>query len=268
MSRNTIARIYKSNERHFTRDLKEARNLDENKVHEVRVDIKNLRVLLELLSVVTGKKRKGGPLLKQLEPVFRKAGRIRSAGLNLKLSQPYRSQLLIKFRQHQRLQQQQARLEFLVILKRFDFEKFRKQNEKALDQFRSLKNKKVQRSAEEYIRVLFARVRADIFDISDDETLHEIRKRLKAIRNVGQLLIKMDPDFSLKGELQKISQTYDKIGQWHDTQELIDALEKYVGDLDSPEALEKSAPLIIALKKKCLFNKRQIEKRLKAELMM
>ena len=134
--------------------------------------------------------------------------------------------------------------------------------------FRSLKRKHVIRSAENYLRLLFAQVRAEVFDISDDETLHQIRKRLKSIRNVGHLLMELETDFPLKEELQKIAVTYEKIGQWHDMQELIVAIEKYVETLDDPAVLEMTAPLIITLKKRCIFDKQKIERRLKADLLL
>lgn len=267
MASNTISQIYKSSERHFTKDLRQAKNLDETRLHRVRVDIKNIRVLLELLTVLTGSRKKAKPMLRHTNPVFRKAGVIRSASLSLKLTEPYRSQVIRKFRQHLKLRRQDAGTEFVKTLKEFDFDKFSKHHRKVTREFEKLKNKQVRRVAGEHIRQLLARVRADVFDISDDEKLHEIRKRLKVIRNLGQLVLKMDPDFELRMELEKINAIYDRIGQWHDTQELILALENYVDDLSDPEALEKAAPLIITLKKKCLFSKRLIERRLKGVLL-
>jgi CHAD domain-containing protein len=167
-----------------------------------------------------------------------------------------------------RLQRQQARIDFLETLKKFDHDAFRRRSKKAYEEFKTLKKKKVSRAAEEYLRILFAHVRAELFDISDDETLHKIRKRLKSIRNIGQVLETIDPSFTLKDELAKISHAYEKIGQWHDTQELIDSIEKYLADIDDPVALEKTAPLIVALKKRCIYNKRKIEQMLKAGLLL
>jgi hypothetical protein len=268
MPKNTITPIYKSHESHFLKNLRQARGLEENSLHKLRVDIKNLRVLIDLLRILSGKKFRGKAMSKQLEPVFKAAGRIRTAALNLKQSQTYRSPVLVKFRQHLRSKQEEASQEFLHVLRKFDGKKFRKLHKKALEEFRELKEGKIKKGAEEYMRVLFAHIRADIFDITDDETLHQIRKRLKSIKNIGQLLDQIDDGHPFKEELVKVHRTYDKIGQWHDTLELTETLEEYVDDLDDPEALEQTAPLILTLKKRCLLNKRQIEKRLKIDMVM
>src|SRR4249919_3768814 len=108
MSRNSLTSIYKSHHSKFLKDLRAAKDLDETQLHRVRVEIKNLRVLLDLLGVLTNKKYKAKPVLKLIEPLFKRAGTIRSATLNLKLCQPYKSVVLVKFRQQLKNQQQAA----------------------------------------------------------------------------------------------------------------------------------------------------------------
>jgi CHAD domain-containing protein len=268
MARNSLTSIYKDHHSRFLKDLHAAKGLDETQLHRVRVEIKNLRVLLDLLGVLSKKKYKARPMLKQLEPLFKSAGSIRSVTLNLKLSQPYKSAVLVKFRQHLKDKQHGAGQKFLHEIKSFETKKFSKLHKKALAAFRELKPKKISKGAEEYMRVQFAHVRAGIFDIGDDSVLHQIRKRIKSIRNIGSLLEEIKAEHPFKEELKKVNVTYDKIGHWHDTIELVDHLEEYVDKLGDPAALEKTAPLIIALKKKCLYNKRQIERKLKADLVM
>jgi CHAD domain-containing protein len=268
MARNSLTSIYKNHHSRFLKDLDAAKGLDETRLHKVRVEIKNLRVLLDLLAVLTKKKYKSRTVLKQLDPLFKRAGSIRSATLNLKLSQPYKSAVLVRFRQHLKTQQLDAGQKFLEEIKSFETKKFKQQHKKALEAFRGLKPKKISKGAEEYMRIQFAHVRAGIFDISDDKVLHQIRKRIKSIRNIGGLLEEIKAEHPFKEELKKVNVTYDKIGQWHDTIELVDHLEDYVDSLGDPAALEKTAPLIIALKKKCLYNKRQIERKLKTDLVM
>jgi hypothetical protein len=86
MPGKTISQIYNHSEAQFTRRLREAKQLNEQRVHKLRVDIKNLRVLLDLLQVVSHKKKAGKAVLKQVDPVFRKAGKIRTAYCR---AQPY-----------------------------------------------------------------------------------------------------------------------------------------------------------------------------------
>src|SRR5574338_929575 len=114
---NAIAKIYKSNDHHFLKDLKGAKTLDEEKLHKVRVDIKNIRVLIELLKVLGARKFRRKALLELLNPVFRSAGRIRTATLNLHNSRHYQSKILQRFRQNLELKKEEGHREFLKTLR-------------------------------------------------------------------------------------------------------------------------------------------------------
>src|SRR5690606_17810363 len=123
---------------------------------------------------------------------------------------------------------------------------------KALKDFKTLKEKDILKGSEAYLRKHFTFIRAGIFDINDDEALHQIRKKLKSIKNIGMLLDRINKGHSFTTELKKVDHIYEQIGNWHDKVELVSALEDYIDDLDDPKALENSAPLILLLKKSCL----------------
>src|SRR4051812_11132391 len=96
-----IEGIYKESVLSFLKHLNKAKGLKEAQIHKLRVDIKNQRVLLALFKKFPdNKKFKIKPTLEILSPVFKKAGEVRTATLNLKLSRPYRSALMLKFKAH------------------------------------------------------------------------------------------------------------------------------------------------------------------------
>src|SRR5690606_30116592 len=113
MAGKSVSSIYRRSERRLLKHLEEAGSLEPERLHKMRVDIKNLRVLLDILRVVTGQKKAGQGVSRVLDPVFRKAGRVRTITLNVSLSRPYRTRWLEKFRQHLRNIEEIANRSFL-----------------------------------------------------------------------------------------------------------------------------------------------------------
>jgi hypothetical protein len=100
MLATTIHRVYKHHGKAFRKDVKNARTLEEKGIHRLRLNIKAIIVLLGLMAVISNKKLRGKILLKLLRPIFKKAGKLRTTTLNLKLTHPYRSAVLQKFKAH------------------------------------------------------------------------------------------------------------------------------------------------------------------------
>ncbi len=268
MPHQQIAEIYRKNEENLLKDLKNPEGLQEKQVHQLRVHIKNMRVLLHLLEALSKKKFSARPILRLLNPVFNRAGKFRTASLNLKLTQMYRSAVLLRFKDHLRVEMEKQKQKMKSELEDFKIKKFKRLQKESLDAFKNIKSSRIKKQGSEYLRVLLAEVRVDLFDISDDETLHEIRHKLKEIKTVGAFLNECAIEHPFKKELDRIAVTYDRIGNWHDTAILIEDLEDFVEQLDDDSALEKTMPLIMVLKKKNLHNKKLIEKKLKVDLVM
>lgn len=268
MPQQKISEIYRKNEENLLRDLEDPEHFQEKQVHQLRVHIKNIRVLLRLLEAASGKKYTSAPTLRLLNPVFKRAGRFRTASLNLKLTSMYRSAILLRYKEHLRqvMEKQQVKMKKEITdLKLKKLDNCCKKNRAV---FKKLKPGRLQKQGSEHLRVLLAKVRADLFDISDDETLHQIRHRLKEIKTVGAFLNECGIEHPFNKELARIAVTYERIGNWHDTAILIEDLEDYITGLDDKAALDKTMPLILVLKKKNLHIKKLIEKKLKVDLVM
>src|ERR1041385_8368613 len=98
MAGNRMMKICRQHEHSFLKSLKEAASLKEKPVHRLRVDVKNFRVLLQLHALLSKKSKSEKKMRRLLAPLFRSAGKMRSAALNLRLTVPYRSPALLKFR--------------------------------------------------------------------------------------------------------------------------------------------------------------------------
>lgn len=265
-SEKTITQVYKDHEESFTKHLRRAKTLKEKQVHKLRVEIKNLRVLFDLLKVLSGGKSKIGPMLNLVGPLFKKAGRIRTHQLNLTLAHPHRLAVVNRFKKHLLKEEEKAGNALVKAIRKFDEEKFNELHKKNVKAFKHLKPLIIRKESEIYVRGIFAKIRTAMFDMHQDEVLHDIRLHLKTVKNIGHLLDEISSSETLKSEIQIISQSYDKIGQWHDGIVFVEALEKYLRKKESPEVQEKSLVFLLKLKEKNEKTKLLIAKKLRVDL--
>lgn len=246
--------------------LKKADDLHEDNVHRLRVRIKKLRALLGFLGLLphsnAGRKR----LLKQLKPLFKAAGQIRTHQLNYRLTQGQRSAVMVKFRKELKQDKKEAEKDLLRELDRFDREKFKHLHHKVRDTYKKTSSKKVRRHIAKHTSRLFARVRATMYDIRHDDALHDIRKKLKAVKAVQKLSARLYPTAPVPAHVKKLPALEKKIGAWHDSIVLVEHLERFVKKLRDPKQAEKANLLVLKLKEENERHKLQIAQRLKKDL--
>ncbi len=268
MAENQIDIIYSKNEESFLQEVKKSKTLQEKQVHELRAQLRNLFVLLHLLNSLSKGRYRPRKMIRMLTPLFELTGKFRVASLNIKLTQPYRSSVLMTFKEKMKRHMERHRLNLQHELQDFKLKKFSRLYKESLEQFKSLKTKRIKKQGAEHLRVLLAEVRVDIFDIDDDETLHQIRTKVREIKVVGNFLEQCGVKHPFSKELARLKVTYERMTSWHDTYILIDELEDFLEELGDEKALEKTMPLIAVLKRRNMHTKKQIEKRLKVDLVM
>jgi hypothetical protein len=268
MQEQQIDVIYRKNEESFIQELKHGRTLQERQVHELRAQLRNIYVLLHLLHSLSRGKYRPRKMVKMLNPLFELTGKFRVASLNIKLTMPYRSATLVSFKAQMKRHMERYKGSLQMELSDFKLKKFSRLYKESLDVFKSLKTKRVRKEGAEHLRVLLAEVRVDIFDIDDDETLHQIRDKVREIKIVANFLDQCGVKHPFTKEINRLKVTYERMTSWHDTYILIDELEDYLEDLEDEDALGKTMPLITVLKRKNMATKKQIEKRLKVDLVM
>jgi CHAD domain-containing protein len=263
----TISELYKHHEHSFLKHLERARKLREKEVHHLRVEIKNLRVLFEFLKALPEEKFKTGPLLKLLNPVFKRAGKIRTHHLNSLMVGSNRNAIMRRFKEYLEKEEKKAGKNLIKEIKDFNSGKFNALHKKNLKALKKLESRIIEVESEKYMRSIFARLRITMFDMHQDEVLHEIRKNLKTIKIISNLLEEMNVGHALNKETKKIRGTYEKIGQWHDGVVLADEFEKYILKKEQPETHEEAIALVLKLKEKNEKNKILIAKKLKEDLL-
>src|SRR5687768_15052291 len=124
MASNRMTRVCRRHERSFLKALKEADSLKEKEVHRLRVDVKNLRVLLQLHHLLSDKKKPETKMQKLIQPLFDSAGEMRTAALNLKQTATYHNPIVNKFRQKMKAKEKSAAKKLLQHIKDFKPKKF------------------------------------------------------------------------------------------------------------------------------------------------
>ena len=262
----SITDLYLDHKVSFSKHLKAAKKLEEKQVHKLRVQIKNLRVMFRFLANLPHEKFKSALFLKLLNPVFEKAGEIRTQHLNLTLTAPYRSALMLRFKNYLREEEKKAGKALLKEIKGFDREQFKKRHRKNLKSLKKLKPETTRKESELYIRSIFAKLHKDLFDVDNDEVLHKIRKRLKTIKNMNHLLSEIAPSSAISAEIKKMENIYEGLGAWHDGLVLAETFENYVHKKESPDTAEQATTLLLKLIEKNEKHKLSIMKRLRVDL--
>jgi CHAD domain-containing protein len=248
--KKNILNLYLKHERSFIKRLKRAKSLKEEEVHKLRLEIKNLRTLFEFLESLAEKQVASNSMLQLFKRMFKRAGKIRSTQLNIKLSKPYRTATMVRFREFLEKEEGKAEKEFLKEVKKIDTDTLERLHKKNLKALKKLRSQLIAEDSENYLRTIFTKIRSSMFDIDKDEVLHEIRKLLKTLKNTNSLLYELKQDHTLAEEIKNMHSSYEKIGNWHDGLIFAETFENYIRKKEIPEVQRRALNLVSMLKHK------------------
>ena len=259
MAQTDIASLYRSYGKSFLEHLHSAENLDAEVIHDLRLDVKRLRSVLRLLEYLGQKKEYGRKTLKLIDPVFKKAGKLRNISLNLKQCRSYDSKLIKGFREYLKEKESKMEKKFRDTVKDFAPKKLRKATGHMLKGLERLKPDNVIENSEEYTGELLKRIRILNRRMKNDENVHEVRKKLKDIKAVKQLEEELGVENTNDGA-KKIKLLEQKIGRWHDRIIFMQETEKYLAGKKKSD--KRLARLIMDIKAGNEKMKTQIAKQL------
>jgi CHAD domain-containing protein len=229
LARTDIAGLYQSYGKSFLKHLHSAKDLDADVIHDLRVDVKRLRSVLRLLDYLGEEKKSGKKTLKLLDPVFKKAGDLRNISLNLKQCRSYDNRLIRGFREYLKDKENKMEEKFTEKVKEFKGKKLKKATSHMVENLKKLKTDDVIENSDTYTGKLMKRVRILNRQMKNDESFHEVRKKLKDIKAVKQL----EEELGVKNgtsEAKKIKLLEEKIGRWHDRIIFMEETEKYLAE--------------------------------------
>lgn len=193
-------------------------------IHRLRVDIKKLKALYRLLELLLPKQYRAKEQIAPLKKIFKRAGDIREAQINLAGIKQFilPGTIVTHYSFFLKEQEKEARRQLKKNIKHF--------KEKSLDNTR-LSNLYKQLTFHKIEHILYTES-GNIQKLSHGRLtvarLHEIRKRLKSLAEIIKLVQCVRPDFLPNTLPVMLKQTETLIGQWHDRIMLIQSLTNYM----------------------------------------
>lgn len=228
MKKNHISRYYEGQRAHFLDAYKKVRSRPEMEdIHQMRVGIKRLRAtwtLFERLTRATWKKKTQFDLIRKL---YKAAGNLREAQVNLDLLRAHRVSYLAGYKEQLQRSEPSLTRKLRQRARAFDLKAFNKQNKELLKKMSTVPRETVVQESAEFV----LKTNKKIAKLKDkertDATLHRIRIELKRVHEVLAIIKELNPKASLKTLQEEIKSLNTGIGLWHDYEILNSSLRSF-----------------------------------------
>jgi CHAD domain-containing protein len=183
-------------------------------LHQMRIHIKKIHALVVFNAYVNDSKK----IIEKFNPIkelFRKAGKIRELQIHLeKLNEEKKEKSLLS-----------KKLKRQIEMENSDFlQKRKKWVQSIQNTFPNIDSQISACSDERLMRYIKTQIKKACKDF-DKEDFHEVRKRIKLILNLHDLLPKISSDL-LKLNLAYLDEIQDKIGKWNDLNQSLKMMKK------------------------------------------
>lgn len=226
---------------------------DGEAIHEVRVDIKRMRALLNFASVLNSGNRYLATQEK-LEKLFKRAGKLRHYQLLMELARRYMDELGLRLDSYFNILKQHElyeRKRFQEFNARFD-RRFLVRNERQfVKDLGSLATETIVTELRGHCDRLLKRVKSTVIGSdAPSESYHAVRILAKETRYSLELLRKCTTPIAAQGKLdQQLLGLHQALGAWHDFDLAASDLEDFLQGVDSeqlisPESLAKYASVL------------------------
>ncbi len=225
---NHVLNYFTEREKEFLRRLGNLKtNLEVEDVHQLRVEIKKIRSVLQLLDHIPGSTSDPGAYRKILRQLFRPAGRLREAQINLDLAEQQRGFSLPEYRKYLQVRINEQAGKLRSALNRFDKNRFLEFNGKIKNRTGSFDARSVQNYIEQYMQKQLFLVKQSGRAMQQKKQIHKTRKYLKALGYILNMAMEWDHDQETDSVYILIKNTETLIGNWHDLEMLNSSLKKF-----------------------------------------
>ncbi len=211
----SLSLFYKERFDSFLRNLSVAEQIKDEDIHKLRVDIKYIRSLLLLIEEFNLDTDVGAKLLKQLKGIFNSAGKLRALQVSKSLlseSSVDKSAEIISVLDDDL----NARAEnFRTKLSEFDLPKFKQRVLSLYSLLNKLSISELEIKVDSIIHDELEIVNKLFNSSQGEEYHHEIRKLLKVIKALQQLLLALNEDVNRRQALDIVNLTESLLGNWH-----------------------------------------------------
>lgn len=232
---NKLRSFYKSRFDLFLAHLSESRELNEEDLHRLRVDIKNIRSLILLLDGFDLDEHVLTELLYRIRRIFKTSGKLRTIHVCKGLMQDTNFEIPLEV--YEKLESSNERFSKRIrkALDSFEKEEFNSKTERLYEYFDLLSPLQIRQKAKDIIVSEMDVVFKTLALSKGDSNLHDVRKYLKIVKTLLQLLVSLDDREEDKNELEIVNQAETLLGNWHDREDLEGQLAKLKNSFTDPE---------------------------------
>lgn len=196
-------------------------------IHKLRVSVKKLRAFINLLEIASNGNFDKSKNLKTIDKLFSKAGKLREIQVNILLIKNYHNIIPKDFIKYLEKQEKVKSKRLKKTLENFKKQKFKKECGEIETFIKSLPGNDISAKCEDFISLKINIIRELKDDFTSIENIHEIRKAIRSISSIVDLLIDLNSNEKLKQEQYNLKASQDLIGQWHDRVILLTSIDKY-----------------------------------------
>jgi CHAD domain-containing protein len=207
-------------------------------VHKLRVDLRKLITLVDLLEACGKPRLKSGEYRKILKDLFGEAGKLRETQMNLSFldqCQPHDFDLLA-FRYQLECEEKKHLRNFQHTASGIDEKSISAFSKKIYHRIEKLDYKKFRQIAQKLISKKGETISLLRADLEKKKNAHRIRRHLKSIATVVTVTYLIKPDEDSIHYLSDINRTEKMLGNWHDKMIFLRAIDRFLAhslkDLD------------------------------------
>lgn len=222
----SLSSFYKKRFESFFVYLSVAKQVKEEDIHKLRVDMKYMRSLMLLVEEFNLGGDVGTKLLKQLKGLYNSAGKLRACqvtkSLLLKSNVDIPSEIFVFLEDELSLSTEKFRNN----LSHFDRTKFNQRVIQLYSELDKVNTSELKIQVDSIIHDELEIINKLFNSSKGEEYHHEIRKLLKVIKSLQQLLLAYQEDENSRQALNIVNSTETLLGNWHDYKVLADFLNK------------------------------------------
>ena len=198
-------------------------------IHKARVDLKKILALFSFFQLLEGSGLKTLKYKRLFRPVFKQAGKIREAQMNLSLLElyPVDMEWLKSYKAYLIKEQRKNTESFISVVIGFDEQRLKSIDNAVKKYCKEIEKDQLIKRSEEFIEGKAEILKFLSANYGDPENVHKIRQELKMLGAIGSLLLMVQPDPRMDDLLVRVNITEVMIGEWHDHIIFLQSLDQF-----------------------------------------
>lgn len=221
-----LSSFYRKRFDSFSKNLSVANQLREEDIHKLRVDMKYIRSLMLFVDEFELGTNVGAKLLKQIKCIYKSAGKLRACQVTKSLLLNSNVEIPSEISDFLEAELSLMAEKFRKDLSQFDRTKFNQRVIQLYSELDKVNTSELKNQLDSLIHDELDIVNKLFNSSKGEEYHHEIRKLLKLVKSLQQLLLAFREDEKSQQALDIVNSTETLLGNWHDYKVLDDFLNK------------------------------------------